>query len=193
MLSLAKRDDAFSTNPVEGPSEKSVAVSCGPEILVKTEPESSDRTDIQREPSGGTLMDGAIRKTFKVVKTEERSDARAAVWESIVQSWEGRVLDVDPAANLFTALIVDRTTKNNPDELVEIDLEYVKESDRGLVCSGAIFYWNIGRFRKYLQGRVGPSVNHFEIRFRRLPPLSPEVLEGIRRTSARMASRFHGD
>jgi len=193
MLSLAKRDDVHSTNAVERSPEKSVAISFGPEVVVRAEAEVNGRTDIQPGSSRGTLMEDVGRKVFKVVKDETRSDAKASVWETILQSWEGRVVDVDSSDGLFTAVITDRTNKNNPDEFIEIDFEHVKHSDRELVQSGAIFYWNIGRFRKYSEGRIGPSVNHFEIRFRRLPPLSPETLEGIRRTSARMASRFHVD
>jgi hypothetical protein len=193
MLSLAKHDDVSLTNAAERAPEKSVAISWGPEIFVKAEVGFRGRTDIQQGFSGGTLMDDAKRKVFKVVKNEERLDTKVSSWEAILQSWEGRVVHEPSEDGIFTAIITDRTNRNNPDEIVEIDLQHVKESDRSLVRSGAIFYWNMGRFRTYKDGRIGPSVNHFEIRFRRLPPLSPEVLEGIRRTSARMASRLHGD
>lgn len=115
-------------------------------------------------------------------------------WESIAQSWEGRVVYNDPNESEFVAVIRDLTAKDNPDEEVVIGYESVLESDRALISEGSVFFWNVGRQRKISSdGRGGPSVNKFEIRFRRLPPLGVHRVQEIRRLSKDLAEELHGN
>lgn len=115
-------------------------------------------------------------------------------WESIAQSWEGRVVHNDPHEAEFVAIIRDLTAEENPDEEVVIGYESVLESDRELISEGSIFFWNVGRQRKVSSnGKVGPSINKFEIRFRRLPPLGIHRVQEIRRISKELAEKLHGN
>lgn len=115
-------------------------------------------------------------------------------WECIAQSWEGRVIYNDPSESEFVAIIRDLTAKENPDEEVVIGYESVLESDRELISEGSIFFWNVGRQRKVSSdGKSGPSINKFEIRFRRLPPLGVHRVQEIRRVSKDLAEELHGN
>lgn len=116
-------------------------------------------------------------------------------WEAIVQTWEGRVIFNDPDEKEFVAIIRDITCKSNPDEEVLIGYESILASDVELVEEGAVFFWNIGRYRKYSEvtGKPGPSKHKFEIRFRRLPPLSAARLSEIMEMSTRMSERLHAN
>ena len=122
-------------------------------------------------------------------------ERKSSEWEAIVQTWEGRVVSDDPEAQEFVAIIRDLTCKTNPEEEVVIGYESVLASDVSLIEEGAVFFWNIGRYRKYSEstGKQGPSKHKFEIRFRRLPPLSADRLSEILEISKRMSERLHAN
>ena len=125
-------------------------------------------------------------------KSPTASTTKSNQWHRIAQSWFGRVIEVDRENKEFTAIISDRTNKSNPDEIVTIGFESIKSSDEDLVSSGAIFHWVIGQYRRLnaTTGKLGPAVNHYEIRFRRLPAITPERLADIKATSKLMAQKF---
>lgn len=191
MNALASKFDSFATNTVDW-SGCAVAVDENmPEVSLKVD--SGYATYTQSTNVRGETVGYGTVKVPHVVKTEVHVPNKASQWEAVLQSWEGRVVDVNLDKKEFTALIADRTNRNNPDELVEIEFHHVKKSDVCLISVGSVFYWNIGRFRKYIKNRLGPSQNHFEIRFRRLPPLSADKLKEIQRLSEGLASRLNGD
>ena len=79
------------------------------------------------------------------------------------QAWEGTVLEIFDDS--FNARIRDLTDLERPDEIVEMLVEDLDESDCPLLKPGAVFYWNIG----YLEGRGFPRQRTSRVTFRRIP------------------------
>ncbi|MGR3992482.1 hypothetical protein [Pseudomonas sp. 1121_17] len=130
-----------------------------------------------------------------MVKAPASVERNFSGWSEIKQAWEGRVVEHYPDDREFVAIISDRTNKSNPDEEVVIGYESVLESDVGLISEGAIFFWNVGTYRKLakVSGKIGPAMNKWELRFRRLPPISQEVLEEIKEYSKGLSKLIHGN
>lgn len=131
----------------------------------------------------------------KFAKLQAVAAKGVSCWEVILQSFVGRVIGSCEETSEFTAVISDRTDPSQEDEVVTIDYDFVKASDRQLISEGAIFYWNIGRYRVWdsASEKLGPSRNHYEIRFRRLPPISKEAAEKIQRDSRLLANKINAD
>ena len=91
------------------------------------------------------------------------------VRDSVVslQKWEGYVLDVSKTS--FNARLIDLTERGTEED-AEFDLSEVSQDDLQLVAGGAVFYWSIG----YLSDPTGRRRTVSEIRFRRLPAVTPE-------------------
>lgn len=130
-----------------------------------------------------------------VVKAPSSVERNVSGWVSISQSWEGRVIANNPPEKEFVAVISDKTHSENPDEEVVIGYESVLPSDIELIAEGAVFFWNVGAYRQRVDssGKIGPSKNKYELRFRRLPPLSPDRLREIQDLSKRLSSLIHGN
>ena len=131
---------------------------------------------------------------MRVVRVPESAGNRTSVWSEINQTWEGRVVENSPESREFVAIISDRTCRSNPDEEVVIGYESIIESDLDLISEGAVFFWNIGKYRKYSEknGKIGPAVNKYELRFRRLPPISVRTIEEIKQLSKGLSKIIHG-
>ena len=131
---------------------------------------------------------------MRVVKTPISHNIGFSGWAEITQTWEGRVVLNSPEAREFVAVISDKTCRSNPDEEVVIGYESVIGSDIDLISEGAVFFWSVGKYRKYSEvtGKVGPAVNKYELRFRRLPPIPRETIEEIRKLSKGLSSQIHG-
>ncbi|WP_141231066.1 hypothetical protein [Pseudomonas sp. Irchel 3F5] len=134
-----------------------------------------------------------IPPNVHLVKESVLPNNRAAVWEKVIQTWEGRVVCNVPGEREFVAVISDVTCKSNPNEEVVIGYESVMPSDIDLITEGAVFFWNIGRYRTISNQKLNPSRNHFEIRFRRLPPISEEKLREIKAEAQRLTSNLYAD
>lgn len=87
----------------------------------------------------------------------------------------------------FEAVVVERfedsfiarfsdPSRDGIEEEAEIAFDEISESDLPLVQPGAVFYWNIGYERK----SFGQVSRVSLIRFRRLPPMTDEEIEGAR-------------
>lgn len=87
----------------------------------------------------------------------------------------------------FEAVVVERLedsfiarfsdpSRDGIEEEAEIAFDEISESDLPLVQPGAVFYWSIGYERK----SFGQVSRVSLIRFRRLPPLTEEEVEGAR-------------
>jgi hypothetical protein len=181
--------DAFPADSQD--SKVSYETRLGPNVVAGAEAVSSKLS------TPGDLA-GVVESSAEIGKVHvvrpEYSDKKASEWESIVQTWEGRVIHDDPAAQEFIAIIRDLTCRSNPDEEVVIGYESVLPSDLPLISGGAVFFWNIGRYRKYsVSGKIGPSKHKYEIRFRRLPPMSAERLAEISKQSKELSERLHGN
>ncbi|HEJ1056644.1 TPA: hypothetical protein SLP05_004257 [Pseudomonas putida] len=194
-MAVAERVDAYGT--VDGlPFDDKASMVApnlrqGPAVIPSHEPTSrkSSTAEVMVECIGSSPQSGAV----KVVRPES-TENRISAWENISQSWEGRVIYNDPDAREFVAVIRDLTCRSNPDEEVVIGHESVLHSDLELISDGAVFFWNIGSSRKILaSGKLGPSKHKYEIRFRRLPPMSAERLAEIRKQSKELSERLHGN
>lgn len=193
-MAVAEKLDVFGT--VDGlplDSQASMAglkVRSGPSVVQwsgAASPKISTAEDL--EASGSAPESGQV----KVVRPEYQ-DKKTNEWESITQSWEGRVIYNDFDAKEFVAIIKDLTCNSNPDEEVVIGYESVLQSDLSLISDGAVFFWNIGSCRKFsVSGKIGPSRHKYEIRFRRLPAISAVRLAEIRKQSKELSERLHGN
>lgn len=194
-MASAERSEPFETFDILPPDEQSSVVAPslrgGPDVVPLRETSSSKKGTAQylaevvaSAPDTGRVK--VVRPEYQVKKSCE--------WEAITQSWEGRVVFDDKDSQEFVAVIKDLTCRSNPDEEVVIGYESVLNSDRDLIADGAVFFWNIGSSRKYLSsGKLGPSKHKYEIRFRRLPPISPQKLAEIRKHSKELSERLHGN
>lgn len=140
-----------------------------------------------------SIATALVPPNVHLVKENILPNNRAAVWEKVIQTWEGRVVCNIPGEQEFVAVISDVTRKSNPDEEVVIGYDSVMPSDIALITEGAVFFWNIGRYRTISNQRLNPSKNHFEIRFRRLPPISEEKLREIKAEAQRLTNNLYAD
>ncbi len=194
-MAVAERLFAFDTAnglPVDdNASIVALHVRPGPDVIPSRDAVSSK--DSTAKDIVGQIGSSPEIGKVKVVRPEY-GNKKLSEWEKISQSWEGRVIFDDRKAREFVAVIRDLTCKENPDEEVVIGYESVLHSDIDLISDGAVFFWNIGTCRKILaSGKIGPSKNKYEIRFRRLPPMSAEKLAEIRKQSKELSERLHGN
>jgi hypothetical protein len=134
-------------------------------------------------------------REMRVIKAPAEMDRGFSGWSEINQTFEGRVVENSPELREFIAVISDRTCRSNPDEEVVIGYESVISSDIDLIAEGAVFFWTIGKYRKYSEGKgkIGPAVNKYELRFRRLPPISEEAIAKIKQLSKGLSYIIHGN
>jgi hypothetical protein len=111
----------------------------------------------------GTIMPELILpEGADYVTPSSRSSSRQPNFR-VYQAWEGTVLDI--VDDSFNARIRDITDPGRPDEMVEMFVEDVDDSDLPLLKPGAVFYWNIG----YLEGLGFPRQRTSRVTFRRVP------------------------
>ena len=60
----------------------------------------------------------------------------------MLQHWEGIITAVQE--EFFWANLSDLSAPSNPEEVVELPIEEISESDRPLLKPGSVFYWSIG-------------------------------------------------
>jgi hypothetical protein len=101
------------------------------------------------------------------------------------QLWEGTVVDVQ--RNTFTAILVDLTDQNNPDEVAEFEHADIAHADRSLVRNGASFYLVAGSER----ATGGPVKNVSFMHFRRLPVFSRRSMEKASEKARRISALFN--
>lgn len=103
---------------------------------------------------------------------------------SVIQVWEGKVLQVDYDKRVMQVLL-EAKINQVPSHTGEIDLEWVSEQDIDLVCPGAIFYLTLSKRVK----RSGIE-NTQELRFRRLPSWSKHQIAQIAREADMLLSKM---
>lgn len=138
--------------------------------------------------------DSSEGRDMRVIEMPASRDIGFSGWAEITQTWEGRVVLNSPGSREFVAVISDKTCRSNPDEEVVIGYESVIDSDLDLISEGAVFFWSVGKYRKCsgVTGKVGPAVNKYELRFRRLPPMPRETIEEIKKLSKGLSNQIHG-
>jgi len=92
---------------------------------------------------------------------------------TVIQLWEGRVLEVDIQNELMQVLLTAKIGQI-PEHTAEIELQWVSEQDRDLVAPGAVFYLTL-----YKQTRRGSIKNSQELRFRRRPAWTKQQVQKI--------------
>lgn len=100
-------------------------------------------------------------------------DRSADIDATVIQLWEGRVLEVDLQNELMQVLLTAKIGQI-PEHSAEIELQWVSEQDRDLVVAGAVFYLTL-----YKQTRRGSIKNSQELRFRRRPAWSKQQVQKI--------------
>lgn len=100
-------------------------------------------------------------------------DRSADIDATVIQLWEGRVLDVDLQNELMQVLLTAKIG-HIPEHTAEIELQWVSEQDRDLVVAGAVFYLTL-----YKQTRGGSIKNSQELRFRRRPAWTKQQVQKI--------------
>lgn len=99
-----------------------------------------------------------------------------------LQIWEGTVVEVDSATGVMQVLL-DAKMGQMPQHTGEIDLEWVDDQDKDLVCPGAVFYLTLFK-------RTNPSVeNAQELRFRRRPTWSAAQLRQVEQDAVMLLSK----
>jgi hypothetical protein len=102
---------------------------------------------------------------------------------SLIQEWEGYVESIGDTS--FTAVIRDLTTSDDrAEELVELPLDDLSESDRKRISPGTIFRWSIG----YHVDRSGTKSRASRIVLRHLPAWTKADLKKAHEEAERIAS-----
>lgn len=131
-----------------------------------------------------TSVSQRVEKVFlpplpaKAVQTPVGADA------SVIQLWEGRVLDVDLHNDVMSVLLSARIGQV-PDHIGEIDLQWVADQDRDLVQPGAVFYLTL-----FKQLRGSSVRNAQELRFRRRPSWSRQQIQRIHADAVMIRSKM---
>jgi hypothetical protein len=92
---------------------------------------------------------------------------------TVIQLWEGRVLEVDLQKEVMQVLLTAKLGQI-PEHTAEIELQWVSDQDRDLVVAGAVFYLTL-----YKQTRRGSIRNSQELRFRRRPAWTKQQVQKI--------------
>lgn len=89
-----------------------------------------------------------------------------------LESWDGRVIEVDEKNRKFTAFVV---SEKNPSqrESAEFTFDEISDDDKFLVKSGGMFYWSVGYQINEFGGRSTASV----LRFKRIRHWTRKELE----------------
>ncbi len=104
----------------------------------------------------------------------------------LLQSWEGRVLNVDSVNHEFTAIVTDKTDPSANDEQITLSIDEIPPDDLSLLVAGATFYWSIG----YADYPGRPRSRESRIRLRRLPKWTQAELTRMEDRGKQLADFF---
>ncbi len=105
----------------------------------------------------------------------------------VLQQWEGVVTEVTTSS--VWADLCDLTEPSSPVEIVELPLEEISEADMAILALGSVFYWTIG----YEQAPGGQRRRVSEVRVRRTPMWSGQVVNSLKEKALELLERFKGD
>lgn len=104
-----------------------------------------------------------------------------------LESWDGRVVEVDAGSRKFAAIVVsDRHPETR--ETAEFTFDEISDDDQLLVKLGAMFYWSVGYQIDEFGGRVTASI----LRFKRIRHWTRKELELARERSSKYSDWFVG-
>jgi hypothetical protein len=148
---------------------------------------------ITRGEKPGKDLPSLTASPDQVVPKKESVKVRVFVPQSVqpedrvfhlFQLWEGKVIRVGDED--FTAILMDKSSPDNPEEEVVIDRLEVPKDDQPLLRPGAIFYWSIG----YEDEPGRPRRRVSQIRLRRLPGWTKRELARAKHKAAQLADLF---
>jgi len=99
----------------------------------------------------------------------------------ISQKWEGIVTDVCDGS--FWAELHDLNNRHNPVEIAEILMSKIPEEEHQYIEEGAVFYWNIGYWKK--DGKC-----FSEFKFLRPTVWTKRMLEKLEKKAKELAKQF---
>lgn len=103
----------------------------------------------------------------------------------LLQHWECIVLRVNNGC--IECEMHDLTREGSPVEFAELELALFNHFDRELLQPGAVFYWSVG----YKTKRTGQVEGFYQLRVRRVSPLSRQKKLEIERKAARLSELFN--
>lgn len=105
----------------------------------------------------------------------------------MLQQWEAIVTAL--AEDCFVVRLRDLSCPKLPDEVAELPLAEIPESDRELLAPGSIIYWSIG----YETSEGGQIRRVSELRLKRRPVWTERMLAEIKKKAATMLERYQAD
>ena len=135
--------------------------------------ENSSSTTFVDKPEYGETSTTAKNKEVVRPLPQLVIDRSADIDATVIQLWEGRVLEVDLQNEVMQVLLTAKLGQM-PEHTGEIELQWVPEQDRDLVVAGAVFYLTL-----YKQTRHGSIKNAQELRFRRRPAWTRRQVQKI--------------
>lgn len=105
----------------------------------------------------------------------------------VLQQWEGVVTEITETS--FWAVLEDLRDPTSPEELVELPLAEITDTDRSILKRGSALYWTIGR--EWSAGGQMRRVS--EIWIRRMPQWSKHALKTLKHNAAAQLERFNSE
>lgn len=147
-------------------------------------PETEARVEDDQEATGLRLLEPEIP-----VAPMERAKLESLEIGSrlqVLQSWEGRVTDINAHDGEFTARLVPLSGAAREESEAVFDINDVSSNDRDLLQVGGVFQWIIG-YRRYSYGQM-ERVS--AINFRRLPAWYEDDLRRAIEEGENLAAAF---
>ena len=116
-----------------------------------------------------------IKKKKKIVSPPPQTifDHSEDIDATVIQLWEGRVLDVDFQNEIMHVLLTAKMGSIS-EHTAEIEFQWISQQDTDLITPGAVFYLTL-----YKQTRHGSIKNCQELRFRRRPAWTKQQVQKI--------------
>lgn len=105
----------------------------------------------------------------------------------VLESWVGRVTEVDQSKDQFWAMVVSDLHPENR-ERAEFTLAEISDDDQLLVKPGALFYWSVG----YQINEFGNRMSASTVRFKRIRHWTRKELLAAEARSAEYSDWFTG-
>jgi hypothetical protein len=141
-----------------------------------------------------SLSTGAVDITFGSNEFTKRkatspldTDYRSISSFKSLESWVGRINEVDESKQQFSAMVVSDLHPNTR-EVADFTFDEISDDDRLLLEPGAMFYWSVGYQINEFGGRTTASV----LRFKRLRHWHRRELERAKARSSEYADWFIG-
>lgn len=128
-----------------------------------------------------SFCESPIKKYFDFPEYKDNKHIVSKSFQ-LVQEWEGYVQEIYESNNLFSAILLDITAKEQfPTEEGDFGLENVSEFDKHLLRPGAVFRWVIGYALQRSLNKNGlvsvTKISSSSLVFRRMPRWSQTSLE----------------